>query len=183
MGRLTVEQQVLVEQNHNLIYDFAKKRNLIIEEYYDILAIGICKAALIYDKDIGEFSTVAYKCMDTELGMHWRYLQSQKQIPDENIVSYDAPFTIDGDESPQVSYLDLISSKSNLCYNLNDEIISDINYIFFENLLTENEKLIVKYIADGLTQQQIANKLGCTQQNIFYNITKIRKKWNLYNGN
>ena len=43
---LTAEQQQLVIENHNLIYDFAKRKNLIIEEYYDILAIGLCNAAL-----------------------------------------------------------------------------------------------------------------------------------------
>ena len=37
-NQLTKEQQELVEKNHNLIYGFANKNKLNIEEYYGILA-------------------------------------------------------------------------------------------------------------------------------------------------
>lgn len=63
MNSLNKEQQKLVETNHNLIYSFAKSNNIDVEEFYDVLAIGLCKAALVYDENKGMFSTLAYKCM------------------------------------------------------------------------------------------------------------------------
>lgn len=48
------EQRKLVENNHNLIYAILHKYNLPIDEYYDVAAIGLCKAAITFDaeKDI-----------------------------------------------------------------------------------------------------------------------------------
>ena len=43
---LTKEQKELVENNHKLIYYYIHKNGLSVDEYYDILAIGLCKAAL-----------------------------------------------------------------------------------------------------------------------------------------
>lgn len=41
MNNLNKEQQKLVEDNHNLIYSFAKSRMVDTEEYYDVFAIGL----------------------------------------------------------------------------------------------------------------------------------------------
>ena len=38
-------QQKYAEQNHNLIYGILNDKNLSIDEYYDVAAIGLCKAA------------------------------------------------------------------------------------------------------------------------------------------
>ena len=51
--QLTKEQQKLVLNNHNLIYKCLKKYNLSAEEYYDIAAYALCKAALHFDPDKG----------------------------------------------------------------------------------------------------------------------------------
>ena len=58
--QLTSKQKELVEVNHNLIYKFASIKNVSIEEYYDILAIGLCKAAMAFDENKGKFSTVSF---------------------------------------------------------------------------------------------------------------------------
>mgnify|MGYP001317500519 CR=1 FL=1 len=42
---ITDEASELVEENHNLIYSLLHKCHLNIEEWYDIAAIGLCKAA------------------------------------------------------------------------------------------------------------------------------------------
>ena len=43
------------------------KYHLDVEEWYDIAAIGLCKAANTYNNDKSEFSTYAYKCMYTTI--------------------------------------------------------------------------------------------------------------------
>ena len=58
--RLTPEQQKLVEENHDLIYHMLNYHRLNHEDYYDIAAIGLCKAALIFKKPKKvQFSTFA----------------------------------------------------------------------------------------------------------------------------
>ena len=44
--QLNDEQRKLVADNHNLIYQYLIDNNLPQDEYYDIAAIGLCKAAL-----------------------------------------------------------------------------------------------------------------------------------------
>ena len=65
--KLTEEQKKLVEDNHNLIYWFARKKHIDIEEYYDILAQGLCIAAHNYNSSKGSFSAYAYLVMNTEM--------------------------------------------------------------------------------------------------------------------
>ena len=45
---MTEEQKKLAEENHSLIYFYARKYNMSKQEFddmYGILAIGLCKAA------------------------------------------------------------------------------------------------------------------------------------------
>ena len=65
--RLTSNQKNLVEENHNLIYGFAKLHKIDVNEHYDVLAIGLCKAAIAYDADKSKFSTYAYQKMKGEI--------------------------------------------------------------------------------------------------------------------
>lgn len=87
--RLSVKQRKIAEENHNLIYSFARSRKLDIEEFYDLLAIGLCKAAYYYNPDKGRFSTIAYIRMQHELSNYFKELNMSKRIPDEKIVHYD----------------------------------------------------------------------------------------------
>lgn len=55
--RLTDEQRDVVEKNHSLIYWYANYRHLDLEEWYDLLAIELCKTVIGYDKTIGSITT------------------------------------------------------------------------------------------------------------------------------
>lgn len=59
-GPLTEAQRRLVADNHNLIYGFAHKRRLSVDDWYDILAATLCRAAQSYDPARGAFSTWFY---------------------------------------------------------------------------------------------------------------------------
>ena len=60
--KLNDEQRKLVADNHNLIYQYLIDNNLPQDEYYDIAAIGVCKAAMGYDASKGiNFSTCVHK--------------------------------------------------------------------------------------------------------------------------
>ena len=176
---LTTEQQLLVEENHNLIYDFANKRNLIIDEYYDILAIGLCKAAPNYDINKGKFSTLAYQCMENELKVHWRHLQSKKVIPEDKIISYNTFRKVGENESLKESFIDSFVGT----YSLDDVIIDNMFCNFFMSLLNDKEKIVINYIINGMTSNEIAIKLQCTVRNIYSIKRRIRKKWDVFNSN
>lgn len=171
MSSLTKEQQDLVEENHNLIYGFAKKKNLDIDEYYDILAIGLCNAAIIYNNEKGNFSTLAFTCMETILYHQWRHEHRKTAIPNEIILSYDVK--MDGEDSDNKnSFLDSFASKDCIYDTVEGKIMKDA----LLNILTEKERKIVELLDSGLDTVQIAILRGCSKQNISHYVKKIRKK-------
>lgn len=157
---MTDKQRELAEQNHNLIYDFIHKRNLDVEEYYGIVAIGLCKAAISYSPEKGAFSTLAFECMENEVKGHWTLLKADKRIPEEQIVSTEALL---GDDR---LYHDKYNDK--------------INYSFLLSLLTDRERTIVECTINGLTQKQIADKLDLSQQSISLIIKNIRERLKVF---
>ena len=72
MRKLTKEQQKIVEDNHNLIYDFLHRRGLNIEEYYGIVAESLCKAVLNWDESKGKLSTLFYIIARNDIYNEWR---------------------------------------------------------------------------------------------------------------
>lgn len=79
--KLTSAQQKLVEDNHNLIYSFLNSQHLPHIDYYDIAAIGLCKAAIHYDQSRSKqtaFSTYAYRVMYNEIKQQW--CREQKSV-------------------------------------------------------------------------------------------------------
>lgn len=166
---LTREQQELVEKNHNLIYEFAKKKNLVIDEYYGILAIGLCKAASVYDENRGKFSTIAYCCMNNVLKEHYRYISKQCAIPEDKILSYDVQLS---DEDIDGSYIDIIADDC--C--VQDIVTNNIIAESFMDTLNDNEKIVARLLIDGMKQSEIASHMGCSRQNVGHYVQQIRKK-------
>lgn len=83
-------QRQLAADNHLLIYKFMRGNSLPEDEWYDICAIGYCKAAAAYDPGKGKsFSTLAYIAMFHEVGreMTYRGRQMRAQVP----LSLDSP--------------------------------------------------------------------------------------------
>lgn len=162
---MTREQQILVENNHNLIYSFLNKYNLPIEEYYDVAAIGLCKAAKKFNAEFSKFSTFAYKCMFTTVFQEIRASKAPKRNPKQPLVYYqteveykDGIFTI----------LDLIPASE----NLEDDVITQITYEEKKSRLDDREKIVLEMLSDGRKQWQIAESIGCSQPHI----SRIRKK-------
>lgn len=156
--QLTKEQSKLVEENHNLIYDFAYKSNILnIDDWYGILATGLCKAAKYYDKDKGAFSTLVFKCMENELcDVMRRYdksIQKDTMSYDDELFPKDFP---DFSTHNGMYYAIMLDSLSK---NLNDK-----------------ETQVLSMIANGDTQNEIAEKMGCKQQNVSYYVKQIKKK-------
>lgn len=167
---LTPSQRELVEKNHDLIYSYAHKNNISIDEYYDILAIGLCKAAKIYDENKGNFSTIAYCCMKNELNAYWRKTQNKSSIPDDCIVSYDEP-DVRSDPDNQKAFLESLSD-----YESYNDMMYSVMSKDFEKKLNDKEKIIYNFILDGFSHTEIADKIGLKNATISGYVKQIRNK-------
>lgn len=82
---LNEEQKKLVEENHKLIWFVINKYHLNADEYWDILAIALCKAAKRFNpsKNI-KFSTFATHCITMAA-----FGELRKSLKKPKIVPYD----------------------------------------------------------------------------------------------
>lgn len=111
MEQLTLDQQRIVSENHNLIYSLANKKNINLDEYYDVLAIGLCKAAIAFDDTKGKFSTLAYTVMLNEYKQELRKQQNERAIPQDKLLSFDVPIQTDQDNQ-FASFADVIPDEN-----------------------------------------------------------------------
>ncbi|SCG88004.1 RNA polymerase sigma factor%2C sigma-70 family [uncultured Clostridium sp.] len=170
-GYLSPEQQKLVADNHNLIYSFARKYKIDIEEYYDVLALGLCKAAMYHDGVSGKFSTMAYQSMKTmylnEVVFHNKRKKrggEGKETHYENIVtSYEM----------ELDYLSLLEDKKILDEN---NIIFRVKFLEFCCYINSKEQQVLKMRLDGMTQKEIAEYYGVSNNAVFLWIKAIKKK-------
>ena len=175
---LTDEQKSLVEslmekpnkQNNstnkrkNIIEYFLKKYNLSESEYYDLIAIELCKAAQTYDKNKKtKFSTYAYQCIKNKIFLDFKHNKRRQNIL--NAVSYN---TIANEEI--LDELDIINVSD---FNLEEEIIAndclERLYKKYEN--KPRQLKTVELLSQGYGQKEIAEILHTHQS--FISETKI----------
>lgn len=168
---LSKEQQDLVSNNHKLIFSYANKMNLDIDEYYDLLAIGLCKAAKAYDPSRGyAFSTYAYISMRNECYMYWRHISSKQQIPEDLVFSYNNPFSDESERSDRIERLNDIFGT----YQLDS---TEVELKEFIDSLKANERQIIFEKMYGYTQREIAMHIGKSQIAVSRMFNRIKEKW------
>lgn len=128
--QLTDKQRKMVEDNHNLIYQFLSEKQLPEDEYYGAVAEALCKASMTYVGVNTLFSTYAFKIMEMEI-------YNELYIRDYNMeatISLDADL---GDDSSTLS--DTIPSKIDIEY----EVCSRETLQNILSLCTERERKIL----------------------------------------
>lgn len=152
-----------IMDNHKLIYQFAHDNHVNLNEYYDILAIGLIKAVDTYNNNKGfKFSTYAYSVMKNEYLMELR--KSKKDCLNyslslENLVVDDIPF------------IELIHDDLDIRDNCT------IDFEAFLDSLEEDEKKVIYYLTQQCNQKQIGKKLNLSQSYISRKIIKIKQKF------
>lgn len=138
-----------------------------IEDYYDLAAIGLCKAGSKFDDSKSKFSTYAYKCMFTTVFAEARNKKAEKRIPDHQIVYYQAEFddSNGGDTSTFVNY---IPSKE----NVEESVLSEIIFEEYMSKLKDRDKQIFILFSEGYKQGEIGKIVGCSQAQV----SRVRKK-------
>lgn len=180
MNELNYKQQQLVELNHNLIYSFAKSKKINLEENYDVLAIGLCKAALVYDENRATFSTLAYKCMSNEYNKIIREQIVKRKIPDALISSLDEVISISEEDGSEITLYDCIQKD---IFPVPDKnVITNIMIENFYNYrLTKQEQKVFKLLAQDRTQIEIGKIMELTRSRIGQIVMRIRSKWIEFN--
>lgn len=163
---MTKEQEQLVTDNHNLIYWFIQKKNLDLELYYDVLAIGLCKAAIHYDESKNlKFATYAVIVMDNEYKAECRRNMSQRRRCD-TLCSLDEP--IHNEQGDIFSRSELITNG----LTAYDEIIP----YDLEDVLNDRQLQIARLCMLGFTQDEISKQLNYSQSYISRLLAQIKKK-------
>ena len=163
---ITEYQKKLVEENHNLIFSFLKKYDLSNDDYYDLAAIGLCKAALTYNNEISMFSTYAFKCMKSNVFNFIKINRGATKIPENRLVYYDDE--IDNMEDGTYSPIDFIPSSE----NVENYVVSKIMCENYKKYFNYKGKKILDLLSNGYTHNEIGKIIGCSQPHI----SRIKKK-------
>ena len=169
-GKLTEEQKKLVEDNHNLIYSYARKKHISSEKWYDVLAIGLCKAARSFDPNKGKFSTWCYRFFDNEIRTCWNNANKKSKIPESAILAYDTVISNE-DTSQNESYINCFSDTK--AY---EDIVHSTMMLDIVNDMSDIEKYVFELILYGYNQQEIATEVGRTRQSVGKIVNGIRRK-------
>lgn len=161
-----------------MIYSFAKKFQLNLDEYYGVLATGLCKAALSYVDGEFQFSTFAYTCMLNAVKNYQARKYAQRRILNEmDILSLDEPILNNGDDQ-ETTIGEIISDKS---VDVQNDCEANGLQQAFSDYLNGKEREILKYLLQGLIYKEIAEIMGGSKQNVGQYVQRIRRKWIEFN--
>ena len=164
---LTKEQKTLVEENIGLI-PFTMKKNGIASDYdewYGVLAEGLCLAALNYDSTLSKFSTFAIHCMENKIRHERRktFASMRRDIT----ISLDESIHLE-DSHKELTLQDIIGTS----LSVDEQFIS----FRLEEYLTDKELFIIDLLMKGFGQEYIARKLNMSQANVYRILKEIRNK-------
>lgn len=138
------------------------KYHLDVEEWYDLAAIGLCKAANTYNNNKSGFSTYAYKCMYTTIIMEKRKENAMRIIPQNQIVYYENQVNELSKENDTSTFLNYIPSKQ----NIENETISTLSLENIENELAGNKRKVFLLLREGYAQCEISEIIGISKQRV-----------------
>lgn len=144
-----------------------------VEEWYDIAAIGLCKAANTYNNDKSGFSTYAYKCMYTTIIMEKRKENAMRTIPQNQIVYYENQVNESSKDNDTSTFLNYIPSKQ----DIENETISALSLENIENELVGNKKKVFLLLREGYTQCEISKIIGISKQRVSKIKQEITEKY------
>ena len=175
MQRLTIEQQEMVSKNHNLIYSLANKRNIDLDDFYGVLAIGLCRAAMFYDESKGAFSTFAFACMMNEYKSELATMNKQSAIPYDKLLYLDNfAKRVSDSSNERLNFADIIPDRKT---QIENGVINKITFKKTFDKLKPSHKRVVEMLIDGKRQTDIAEELGISRQAVCERVRKIRRQF------
>lgn len=139
-----------------------------MEDWYDLAAIGMCKAAKTFNEETSKFSTYAFKCMFNEVYHEKRKERMAKAIPKDKLMYAQAEFENDNGSDTN-SFFNLIPSDIDI---ERDVTLKDMIKRAFESL-NERDRNVVRLLVNGYKQREVVKIAGCSQPHI----SRIKKKF------
>lgn len=155
-----IDTKEFATQNHNLIYKFLKSKNLNIDDWYDVAAIGFMHAVNNYNCNISSFSTFAYRCMMNEIKMEKRKFMTEKRIGDNILVYYDTP-VVGHDFMEDTTIQNFIEDFNSKDFE-NEIALREILKKIYNNFSFKHKSIIYLNLK-GYNQREIAEKVNLTQ--------------------
>ena len=154
-------KQQLIEDNMGLVYHLVSKEYPTYLHDEDIIQwgmLGLCKAAEKWDESRSKFSTFAMFCIRSEIQMEFR-----RRSKHNGIFSLDYEYAGEDGEPTTLA----------------DRVIGDEDVPYFDlsidlSRLKEKERKIAELLLTGMTQVDIANKLGVSKVSVCRTVRKIR---------
>lgn len=170
---MTVDQKQLVEDNHNLIYKVLYDKHLDIDEWYDIAAIALCKAAMLFDpgKKI-QFSTYACTAIWNNICNQYALNIADRQIPKDKIYSLDYEYGT-GEEAYTIK--DYYADD----YYFEDDILTRERFVKGLNRFKNpRDRSVVAMASEGYTYEKIGQTYGISRERV----RQIIQKYAFYIG-
>lgn len=128
--------------------------------------LGLCQAANTWNEELSAFSTYATTCIKFAICKEFSRRKKHK-----GVLSLDYEYSDHEGETK----------------TLGDTLIGDedVDFVDLENIykhITERDREIIEMRQYGLTNKQIAEKYGVSEQMIHKRVRKIRKIWRKVNG-
>lgn len=158
-----MDRDKFIMDNHNLIYSFAKKHHLDLDEYYDLLAISLIKAVDTFQEEMGiKFSFYAYIVMRNNVCVAIKKIK-------RDALGYAS--SLDNLVCEDTNFIDIIAE---------DEEEKPI--LFIPKHLTDKEKQVLDYYLKGHTQREISKFMNININKIREMYVSIKYKFKSANG-
>lgn len=166
--QLNDEQRKLVAYNHNLIYQYLIDNHLPQDEYYDIAAIGLCKAALKYDTYKGAFSTYVYRAIQNNISRD-KVTEKRHTV---SAMSYNVTASVHGEET-DVEYIETFLSNT----DVENENVTKTFFKWFIEYMSLRELQIMYCKSKNMTDREIGKKYNVTHAAISSVWRRIKKAY------
>ena len=167
--RLTEEQRKLVEDNIGLVKKFVEKKKLKYDEWYDLMCVALCEAAITFNPEKGKFSTHAFWKMQQKLTNEAVNMNRNKRGNGDKPKRLDQTVRV---ENESYTLAELIASDD----NVEESAMLRKNMADMMKRLTKTEQIIAAELANGTTQKEIGVKMGLSQQCINAYVKLMRRR-------
>lgn len=159
--KLTEDQKQLVEENHNLIYKVLYDHHLDIDEWYDVAAIALCKAAMGFDPERNfQFSTYACAAIWNNICREYTLGLADKIIPEDKIYSLDYEYGTDGDVYTMKDYYE---DK----HSFEDDILIKERFIKgLDKMKSPRDKGVIVMVSEGYTYAKVGKVYGISRERV-----------------
>lgn len=167
--RLTEEQRELVNNNIGLVKKFVEKKKLKYDEWYDLMCVALCEAAITFNPEKGKFSTHAFWKMQQKLTNEAVNMNRNKPGNGDKPKRLDQTVRV---ENEDYTLAELIASDD----NVEESAMLRKNMADMMKRLTKTEQIIAAELANGTTQKEIGVKMGLSQQSINAYVKLMRRR-------